>query len=620
MIGATISHYKTLEKIGHGSMGIVYKAEDTKLGRTVALKFLLPDLQIDKKARQRFKQEARAASALDHPNICTIYETGETDDGRSFIAMAFYEGESLKDRLEKGPLGIGEAAEIIRQIAAGIAKAHDKEIVHRDLKPANIFITTEGVVKILDFGLAKLRNSKRLTKSGSILGTVAYMAPEQVQGEPVDHRADIWSLGVILFEMLTGELPFDGEFEQALAYAIVNKPIKSIKSLGCEASETIEAVLNKALSKDLTMRYKDASELQNDLAQMINPSSRAHRETSEKPSQGKSKASAKLLLILFSVILTAIVISLFPLKIWRISILHHAKVMSMAGVGIILPPDHGAVIDPLGKINYEELLKCRNSDPEKLRSLRPYSDQLKAKHYWQKTTVLDRIFAGFFDRIDDMSFWNAFGCMLNAWLLFFCLIRLEKSHRLCYQAASQFPKRFYLSWILLLILWIAVTVYDHRSRAHGLFFGGFWASDFIPEVRTTQIVDLSLFFVCAVAGAFLFLLKIHLVKTMSAAKFTRLFADGNYRLSWEFLLNSGYFVFLFVNAIYILIRLLFHDLVDPFDKASYAVMALIYHFPFLAITLAGWWLTREHVDYKFAPAPLRYFWISVNKKTGRADG
>ncbi len=222
MIGTTISHYKILEKLGEGGMGVVYKAEDTKLKRTVALKFLPPELTRDPEAKERFIHEAQAASALDHNNICTIYEVAEIDDGQLFIAMACYEGETLKSRIAQGQLRIEEALDFVGQIAQGLVRAHEVGIVHRDIKPANIIVTTRGEVKIVDFGLAKLSGRTLLTKSGTTLGTAAYMSPEQARGEQVDQRTDIWSLGVVLYEMLTGKRPFESEYEQALVYSILN--------------------------------------------------------------------------------------------------------------------------------------------------------------------------------------------------------------------------------------------------------------------------------------------------------------------------------------------------------------------------------------------------------------
>jgi len=184
MIGQTISHYKILEEIGAGGMGVVYKADDTKLKRIVALKFLPPELTRDPEAKKRFLHEARAASALDHPNICSIFEIDETQDGQMYMAMGYYEGQTLKEKIASGPLPLAETINIATQIAEGLNKAHQKNIVHRDIKAANIIITGEGIVKILDFGLAKLKGATKLTKEGTTLGTVAYMSPEQASGEP----------------------------------------------------------------------------------------------------------------------------------------------------------------------------------------------------------------------------------------------------------------------------------------------------------------------------------------------------------------------------------------------------------------------------------------------------
>jgi len=265
MIGKTISHYKILEKIGSGGMGTVYKAQDTKLDRHVALKFLPPHLSQAEEEKKRFIHEAKAASALDHPNICSIYEINETKDGQLFIAMACYEGESLKEKIAKGPLSLEEALDIAGQIAGGLEKAHNKKIVHRDIKPANILITEDGVIKIVDFGLAKLAGQTKLTKTGSTLGTVAYMSPEQAQGTEVDERTDIWAFGAILYEMLAGKPPFTGEYEQAVLYSIMNENPIPLSEVSPDIPETLEHIVSRALEKDPDKRYQHIKELLDDL-------------------------------------------------------------------------------------------------------------------------------------------------------------------------------------------------------------------------------------------------------------------------------------------------------------------------------------------------------------------
>jgi serine/threonine protein kinase len=265
MIGQTISHYKIIDKLGSGGMGTVYKAQDTKLDRFVALKFLPPHLSQTEAEKKRFIHEAKSASALDHPNICSIYEINETDDGRMFIAMACYEGESLKEKIAQGPLPMESALDIASQIARGLEKAHAKEIVHRDIKPANILITEDGVVKIVDFGLAKLAGQTKLTKTGSTLGTVAYMSPEQARGTVVDERTDIWAFGVILYEMLTGKPPFTGDYEQAVIYSILNEHPDPVKKYNASVPESLEQVVSKALEKKPEKRYQQAGELLDDL-------------------------------------------------------------------------------------------------------------------------------------------------------------------------------------------------------------------------------------------------------------------------------------------------------------------------------------------------------------------
>jgi len=278
MIGKSISHYKILEKLGEGGMGVVYKAEDTKLRRTVALKFLPSELTRDSEAKERFIQEAQAASGLDHPNICNVHEIGETNDDQIFIAMACYEGETLKKKIERGALALDEAVRITVQVGEGLAKAHARGIVHRDIKPANVIVTNDGVAKILDFGLAKLAGQVRLTKTSSTLGTVAYMSPEQARGEEVDSRTDIWSLGVLMYEMLTRRLPFKGEHESAQLYSIVHEEPQELSSLRPGTPLLVSSAIAKALQKDRALRYQTVEELIGDWKKLAVPGGQIPRQ------------------------------------------------------------------------------------------------------------------------------------------------------------------------------------------------------------------------------------------------------------------------------------------------------------------------------------------------------
>ena len=261
MIDKTISHYKVIEKIGGGGMGVVYKAQDLKLDRFVALKFLPPNVGTDEEEKKRFILEARAASSIEHNNICTVYEIDETEDGQIFIALAYYDGETLKRRIQKGPLKVVEALDVALPIAQGLAKAHEQGIVHRDIKPANIMITSNDVVKILDFGLAKLSGQSRITIAGTTLGTIAYMSPEQAAGDKVDHRTDIWSLGVVLYEMLTGEVPFKAEHERAIIYMILNEEVLPPSSLDRKIPHQVDSMITKLLQKNPDKRYQNMGEL-----------------------------------------------------------------------------------------------------------------------------------------------------------------------------------------------------------------------------------------------------------------------------------------------------------------------------------------------------------------------
>ena len=259
MIGQTILHYRITEKLGEGGMGVVYKAEDTKLDRTVALKFLAAHLLNDEEAKARFLREAKAAAALDHPNICTVYEIGEAE-GKTFLSMAFIEGEPLEAPIERGPLPLKEALDIGRQIADGLEAAHEKRVIHRDIKPANVMVDAKGRATIMDFGLARLTEASRLTKTDQTMGTVAYMSPEQAQGMEVDGRSDIWALGVVLYEMVRGQRPFLGEYDQALLYEIVHQEPEPLTGVRAGVPMELEFIVGKCLAKDPTNRYQSAGD------------------------------------------------------------------------------------------------------------------------------------------------------------------------------------------------------------------------------------------------------------------------------------------------------------------------------------------------------------------------
>ncbi|NNE35996.1 MAG: serine/threonine protein kinase, partial [Rhodothermales bacterium] len=259
-----VGPFRLLGELGRGGMGVVYLAEDERLGRKVALKALPPLLGVDEESKRRFVSEARAVSALDHRNIATLYEINVSEEGQFYMVFAYYEGETLRQRISRGPLLVSDALEIATDLAAALSAAHERGIIHRDIKPSNVLLTTDGQVKLLDFGVAKVAG-ERITRDGSRPGTVAYMSPEQEGGGEVDHRTDLWSLGVVVYEMVTGRLPFEGRNRAALLNAILNEDAGPIARVRPGVAQEVDLIVAKLLSRQPDGRYERADDLAADL-------------------------------------------------------------------------------------------------------------------------------------------------------------------------------------------------------------------------------------------------------------------------------------------------------------------------------------------------------------------
>ncbi len=320
MTGRTISHYKVLEKLGQGAMGEVWKAEDLDLRRIVALKFLSREMLGEEDIKARLIREAQAAASLDHPSVCHVYGIHQ-ENGETFLAMAYIDGPNLAEKIKERPLPLEEALDIAVQISEGLQEAHDQGVVHRDIKPSNVMLDRRGRVKIMDFGLAAVADRTRLTKSGTTLGTPAYMSPEQAQGQDVDRSTDIWALGVVLYEMLAGKHPFPGEYEQAIVYSIINEAPEPVTALRTGVPTQYDQVVSKALAKDAEERYATVADLLVDLRHLRSAATRSgDTKIASPPPKQMRRTNRKLQ---FALIVQSVLL------------------LALLGVGLILGPGSG---------------------------------------------------------------------------------------------------------------------------------------------------------------------------------------------------------------------------------------------------------------------------------------
>ena len=365
LLGTQVAHYVIRERLGRGGMGVVYRAEDSRLQRTVALKFLPPLWTEDERAMARFRQEAKAASALDHPNICTIYEINETPGGRLFIAMACYEGETLKEKIAREPLPVETALDYALQIAKGLARAHRSGIIHRDIKPANVMITEDGRAKILDFGLAKMPDMN-LTRPGVTMGTPAYMSPEQMRGAPVDHRSDVWSFGVLVHEMIAGSPPFQGDYQAALEYMVVNESPPSLSDLRPDLPTGLAHIVALCLEKDPENRYPAMEDLIADLEVLT-----SRGDTSEMRAvmaAASPRRRAPVLVASVAVLLVAAALALTPAR---------EGVLNLLGIGglpgekhVVVLAEQGTATSPTARAFVDGIIAAMTDDLSRMEDTR----------------------------------------------------------------------------------------------------------------------------------------------------------------------------------------------------------------------------------------------------------